>query len=326
MKKLFFLPILGMMLFACSKQELVQVNGTVHGYVQDNSTGGFLSGVTVTYRQGSDSGSVVTDATGYYSITGLDAGYVPMTFSLSGYATITYNAWIEPLYDYTVTKGGGDVPYYDEVDIHLPVMGSTINGVLMKEIGPYNNERPAANYRVICAFQNDMIPEMAETTTNSRGEFTIANVPCDMQVYLYFEPSIDDDNLYESSSRYVHTPYMGTVEIRETLDRTDLGIYLVSTNLWAANGTFVKDFPVDEPIVLNFNQTVSQELTERDGYISLSGMVLDPTTDITYSGSTITITPPIDLANDADYTFSFSVSSETVGDTYSLSIGFHTEE
>jgi hypothetical protein len=326
MKKLFILPILGILLFGCSKKELIQVNGIVHGYVTDLSTGAYLDAVTVSYRQGSDSGSVVTDASGYYSISGLEAGYIPMTFEKSGYASYQATAWIEPLYDYRAVRGGGEVPYYEEENIELPILGSTITGVLMKEVGPYSDVRPAANYRVVLSNSEYYLPSQMETTTNQRGEFSFTDLPCDREMYIYYEPSADDDNYYSRSSDWVYTPMMGTIEIRYTLSREDLGIFFVSANVWNDNGTFVDNFPVNGSIVLNFNQPVSAELTKTYGFIALTAVAIDLDADVEFSGSTVTITPPVDLANDQSYTLSFSVMSETLGDMCSRTIGFHTVE
>lgn len=326
MKKLFILPILGILLFSCSKKELIQVNGIIHGYVTDISTGEYLVGATVSYRQSSDSGTVVTDASGYYSISGLDAGYIPLTFSMSGYASYLYDAWIEPLSDYDAVRGGGEVPYYEEVDIDLPILGSTISGVLMKEVGPYSDVRPAANYRVILSNSEYFIPSRFETTTNTRGEFSFTDLPSDLQMYLYFEPSADDDNYYSSGSQWVTTPLNGSIEVRYTLSRDDLGIFLVNANIWNDNGTFIADFPVDGSIILNFSQAVSKELTADYGYINLSAVMIDLDADVEFSGSIVTITPPVDLANDQNYTLEFNVMSETLGDMSYRSIGFHTEE
>lgn len=329
MKKLFILPILGIILFGCSKRELIEVNGIVHGYVSDLSTGEFLDGVTVSFRQGSDSGSVITDSGGYYYISGLDAGYVPLTFEKSDYATIMDYAYIDELYGYTVVRGGGEVPYYEEFDIWMPRLGGTFSGVIFKEIGPSNEYRPAVDYHVqVSDYYNDfyMVQRHYSTTTNSRGEFTFTDLPVDIELYVFIEASADEDNYYDYRTDYIHVPLNSPIEVRYTMYRDDLGIYLVSSNLWAANGTFVQDFAVNGEIQLNFNQPVSKELTESDGYITLSGVALDPDVDIEYSGSIVTITPPVNLLNDATYVLDFVIASETPGDLYGTSIAFHTVE
>jgi hypothetical protein len=330
MKKLFILPILAILLFGCSKKELIQVKGTIHGYVMDQNTGAFLNGVAVSFTQGSDSGSVVTDASGYYSISGIDAGEVSLFYNLSGYATYMRVSYIDELSDYEVVRGGGEVPYFEEENVGMVAIGATVEGVLMKEVGPYSDVRPAANYPVILYNNNSQdygfLPAMFTTSTNARGEFSFTDLPVNTYMIIYFPSTADNDNYYEYASKYLNTPLSGAVEVRYTLNRSNLGIFITGSNLWETNGTYIQDYPVNEPIVLNFSQAVSKELTERDGYISLSGVMLDYDSDIEYSGSTITITPPIDLTNDMGFTLSFAVSSETPGDLYSGSIAFHTVE
>jgi hypothetical protein len=330
MKKLFILPILGMLLFSCSKKELIQVNGTVHGYVIDINTGQFLDAVTVTFRQGEDSATVVTDASGYYSISGISAGEVHLSYKKSGYATYLLSSWIDPLSNNNAIRGGGDVPYYEQESIELTATGASISGVLLKEVGPTNDLRPAANYAVILYndFYNDegILPAAYTTITNSRGEFSFTDLPVNTEMVVYFPATSDIDNYYSENSLYITTPLSGSTEVRQTIDRDNLGIYLISSNLWNTNGSFVQNFAVNGSIVLNFSTNISKELTESQGYISLSGIVLDYDSDLTYSGSTLTITPPIDLGNDATYTLEFIVYSDIPGDSDYASMAFHTVE
>jgi hypothetical protein len=307
--------------------EVIHINGTIYGYVYDYSTGDFLNGVAISYRQGSDSGSVVTDAGGYYYISNLDGGYVYLTYELAGYAKMMDDVYIDELYGYTAVRGGGEVPYYETKDMWMYELGATVSGVVLKEVGPYGQLRPAVNWPIKLYYDDYyLFPDVVNTTTNSRGEFTFTDLPGDTWVILHIDANSDEDNFYDYRSDGFYTSLTNSIDLRYTMWRDNLGIYLVSSNLWATNGTIVQDFAVDGSIQLNFNQTVSKDLTEFYGYITLSGVALDPDVDIEYSGSTVTITPPVNLLNDANYVLDFIIASETPGDTYGNSMSFHTEE
>jgi hypothetical protein len=266
-----------------------------------------------------------TNSAGYYYISGLPAGYTPIVFKKSGYATYINYAYIRPLSEPPVQKDGGNVTYSSNINVYLPALDAGLSGVIKKEIGPGGVIRPAANFDVTVTFNTDLIPRSYSTTTSDIGAFSFTNLPGGTYYYVIINPTSDEDNYYYSSESFNGLTPGSITEYNITLNRHNKGIYLVSTSLDEANGTYSSSYPVDEPIVLTFSQPVSKDLTFLNGSISLSAVVLNWDDDIDFTGNTVTITPPVDLLNDAPYSLDFSISSETPDDMTTHSIPFRTE-
>ncbi len=309
---------------SCTKDQLVLVNGIIHGYVRDYYNSEYLSGATIEYQVNEETLSVTSDSTGYFTITGLVPGDYTLMVSHPGYLSEDVYAWIEPLYNATTVKGGDKVDYVENVEANLPALNASISGTVKKYIGPDNILRPASDHMVTVQTNSNYFPRLMSTTTNAQGEFSFENVPAAyVQIYIY--PISDVDNYYQGNAyasvylqpeaHYVFNPVM---------NRYDAGIYLTSSSLDAGNGVYRDNVSINENIVLNFNLNVSKDQTMTYGYITLTGVTLDPEADITFSGSSVTIDPPTDLTPDTDYTLNFAIYSTVPGDFTSGTIMFHT--
>jgi hypothetical protein len=323
-KLLYFIVLAGILINSCSKDELVLVNGIIHGYVKDYYNTKYISGAHIQYQINGDTLSVTSDSSGYFSITGLPPGDHYLIISHTGYLSEQVNAWIEPLYNTPTIKDGGKIDYVESVDANLPELNVRVSGTIKKSVGPDNIVQPASNVNISIELNSDYIPRVFTTTTNENGYFELENIPA-AYVQIYIAPVDDVDNHYStpySSYEYFH-PNDDYV-YNTTLNRYDAGIFLTSTSLDAGNGIYRRDVAVDENIVLNFNINVSKDQTMTFGGIGLTAISFDPDADFTFSGSRITINPPTNLDPDADYTLAFIVYSDIPGDFTSAGINFHT--
>jgi hypothetical protein len=324
MRKLTILLLLAVLLASCDKDKMVTVNGIVQGYVKDLNTGALLSDVSIEYAVGSNIRTDSTNSDGYYDISGLPIGYTLLVFKKAGYAVCNNYAYIDYLDEPPVQKDGGSVNYSTVLNAYLPALDAGLTGVIKKAIGPGGEIRPAAGFEVTITFEADLVPKSYSTTTSDIGAFSFTDLPGGIYSYVTISPTSDEDNYYSDQDNMTLSPGSIT-EYYITLNRHNKGIYLVSTSLDEANGTYSSSYPVDEPIVLTFSQPVDKDLTDLNGYITLWFVALNWDTDIEFDGNTVTITPPADLTNDVLYTLEFLISSETPDDEVYQFIQFRTE-
>lgn len=110
----------------------IQEDSTLEGYVTDSALGRPLQGVQVT-SQGPGGGSAITDSTGFYRITGLEAGNHTVIACLPGYTDYSGNVDIIPgstvAYSFKMTAQGNRGSISGTVtdsSTNLPVAGARI--------------------------------------------------------------------------------------------------------------------------------------------------------------------------------------------------------
>ena len=214
-------------LSGCKKDSLVVVNGICQGYVRDSYSNIPIPGAKINYMIGEKSDSATTDTNGFFVIKGLPAGDTRLIISKVGYAGYLTDTWIEPLYAPASVKGGGSVDSYDEVSVTLPELTGSISGTILKTIGSNNEVRPAAGFDIIVTYDNYYSPSYFSTTTDSKGAFSLSNLPA-MYSTVVVKPHSDADNYYYYSTSINLYPNT-TSEWYYTLGHSDKGIY---KNVW----------------------------------------------------------------------------------------------
>lgn len=109
---------------------------SVQGTVVDNATGGPLAGVTVTVTNGAHAWNTVTDASGAFTLTGIDAGEETITLAKTGYQSQIYTAVAGPgntvalgtvrLAHETVTRSSTITGRLLDADSGSPIAGASI--------------------------------------------------------------------------------------------------------------------------------------------------------------------------------------------------------
>jgi hypothetical protein len=154
--------------------------GSVSGTVVDAQTNAPLSGVTVT----TPSGSATTDTSGGYTISGVSAGNLSLSASISGYAV--FSATVSVSQNSTTTE-----------NFALTALSNTgtVTGVITDSI----SNAPLANVAVTYSG--------GSATTDATGAFTLANIPAGTQ------------NLLASLSGYNNVSFNVTVVAQQTISQ-----------------------------------------------------------------------------------------------------------
>lgn len=297
---------------SCKKEYLVEVKGTVNGYVRAYYTNEALSGVVV--RIIVDDQTILkdsTDANGYYSISNVPSGYFPIVFSKTGYATYRSQIGIDSPNEVSNTTNGKkqSYKYGDTKDVDMSPLTGKINGRVTDDA----SDSPIANATVVVkvetnsAYSYDKLETVTyNTTTDANGKYSFINLPMGytINVIAYSgaasgaAASLDLKNML-----YSVTPKLLDIRISEE------ELYLVNYTGKGTSTSYSKLDTTTTSIILTFSENISEAFTKgKGGYIKLIAGGENVLCSVAYSGATATITLPAGtLASGTTYTISYLV-------------------
>jgi len=248
-----------------------------------------------------------TDASGYYSISGIPSGYYWIIFSKTGYATVRANVYITVPNDVANTTNGKkqSFDYGDIQDAALAPVTGKINGLVTL------NGAPAASANVIANVDDyfasstcSLEPAYYTTTTDANGAYSFSNLPvgCTITCTAYSGNASGSNAGSALGLGQTITPlHVGNIAISEE------ELYLLS---YTGQGTNVKIDTTTASIVLTFSENISEAITKSktDGHVKITAGSNDVLTTATYSGQTITLTLTAGtLTSKQTYTIDFKV-------------------
>jgi hypothetical protein len=234
-----------------------RVIATVHGIVQNAQSFERITNVTVSYWHNNTINTTTTDASGYYSISGLISGQYEFTFSgPDNYATTNETVVIP-----TIDQIRGEYP--SEKDYKYSV---TKNAILYEKIAGVTGRLYARDDKgdltsangvtIIANFASSGVklePAIYTTTTDEEGKFTFdKNLPA-LRADLYSLSFNHDGIFYDAAfSGYIYLVANVNVKI------DDLIAYVASEEAKILSSPFNEDdFPIDGNISIVFSKAMN---------------------------------------------------------------------
>jgi hypothetical protein len=302
---------------SCKKEYLVEVKGTVSGNVREYYTNQALSGVLV--RIVSDDKTMLkdsTDASGYFSISGVPSGYHYAIFSKAGYATVRGYVEIESPDEVanTTKKDKPSYHYGQIIDAELAPLTGKADGVVTLPSGA-----AASGVNIVAYFSDygynglQLEPALYSTTTDGNGLYSFANLPLNTSVTF----TAYNTTASGSSTAADLTFLQASNPSHNDISMSDEALYLI--NFTGKGGSDVYVDTAATSIVLTFSENINQAISESKNSnnavwitsVSAGGAKL--LTSTAYSSNIVTITLPAgSLARGTDYYIHYNVySSDT---------------
>lgn len=329
-----FLAIVSMFILSTCGEEVVKpeqdaiVVGSIHGVVENATTGERLNDVTVTWASGDSILSVrttTTDDKGYYIINGLNPGTYTLSFTgLDGFTEYTGTAGIPPVSE-VVAYGDEDAKgvYYvsASLDASLYELTGGFKGVIWAPLDDGTSTAASGATVQFDVSSSYVVPNVYKTTSGEDGSFSLTGLPAGAYGDLYVLPYSDGEVSYATKS--VTSDALSSGEVKNVGEIT---LVLATGTPFLVNSDFEgeEDIKVDASLTGTFSKSIDSASfgVEISGYGPGSeGLSVSWTESITF-----TITPSYPFMVETYY--SVTLSGMSVDGNYFdfTTSSFRTEE
>jgi hypothetical protein len=290
------------LLNGCTKDEMVQVRGTITGTVVYGEESGPLSkplaGASVAYYEGSTAKTAVTDGAGTYVINNVPPGTMTLTISMAGYATKTVDVTVVNPYvtqgSMPVIKGGGTVAVSANAGVTLlqkadaKLTATAKNKITTDEGKSYTEYVPLSGANVSLVVNGVVF----EAVTGTDGKFTVEGLPAGSNSYRFAAQKSSETYQFVSSSSSSSENFI--LASGATYDAGDLEFRkanpLVGSVIVETNFMVTLSAPPTGPLTVTFRKDKEPKQTpEQPTNFSVSIAGYKATASV--SGNTLNITP-----------------------------------
>jgi hypothetical protein len=302
-----------------------RVLGHAHGIITDGNTGNVVANVDVAWSGRGTSGTVRTNANGFYSIPNLITG--------------DYQLLVKPSNLYTSVKHDFSVPSMSALgvdamvtnqDFHINLTEnftifqkkSTVSGFVYASTST-TSMVPIANAKVIATLPSQYVPYYLNTLTDATGKFTFTDIPSiGVPVSFRVEGNyVIGDYTYSTGAISTITPTFNSVH--------ELSVFTMSINTTpvAILSHNVNEYFHGQTIRFAFNKDINPMHFTMS--ITPSGMTQIPIKTRNWVNSReLIVTPDTDLISDTPHTFVFTglATDKSMEPNFTITRSFSTTE
>lgn len=297
-----------------------RVKGYVHGVITDAHDSAPLSGVKVTYLTKDSTKSVLSNSSGFYSISRLEEGEYELIYELTDYAIR-----LSPV---DVSDPGGNFDELDEVDFIVSISKSLVmykkNATITGSVFAFQDEEntlPAegaiVNLDVDVSGFRDILNRKMTTTVDNTGSFRFDNVPSVSTASWTVLPYTNSEITYG-----VSTGELGIINGSETSAGNIILFIAGAVPLVIANNFDLNEFPVGDDLTLLFSKAIDPSSVD----VVFSGPFGLVNTESSFDANNLllTVNPSVTLV--FELTYNLSVSGRSVdGNSFFYFFSFGTE-